>query len=95
MSRKAETSGMTVNLNIKPGLEARLVARARAIGLSLERFIENVLEREATASGTNGSHSLPGGDKAKAFRGWANSFPAELPVLSLEDVSRESVCRRD
>ena len=82
---------MTLNLNIKPGLEARLVARARAIGLSLERFIENVLEREASASGTNGSQPLTGGEKAKAFRAWASSFPADFPVLSLEDVSRESV----
>lgn len=86
---------MTVNLNMKPGIEARLVARARAIGLSLERFIENVLEREATASVTNGSPSLTGGEKAKAFRAWATSFPADLPALSLEDVSRESIYRRD
>jgi len=86
---------VTVNLNIKPGIEARLVARARAIGLSLERFIENVLEREATASVTNGSPSLTGGEKAKAFRSWAKSFPADLPVLSLEEVSRESIYRRD
>jgi hypothetical protein len=67
----------------------------RTIGLSLERFIENILEREATASSTNGSQSLTGGEKAKAFRAWANSFPADLPVLSLEGVSRESVYRRD
>jgi hypothetical protein len=86
---------MTVNLNIKPNLEARLVAQARTIGLSLERFIESVLEREAAASGTNGSQSMSGGEKAKAFRAWASSFPAALPVLSLEDVSRESVYRRD
>jgi len=86
---------MTVNLNMNPGIEARLVARARAIGLSLERFIETVLEREATASVTNGSRSLTGGEKAKAFRVWATSFPADLPALSLEDVSREGIHRRD
>jgi len=86
---------MTVNLNIKPGLEERLLARARAIGLPLEHFIENVLEREATAATTNGSPVLTGGEKAKAFRAWANSFPTDLPVLSLEDVSRESIYRRD
>lgn len=86
---------MAVTLNIKPGLEQRLAARARAIGLPLERFVEDVLEREATASGSNGSHSLTGPEKAQAFRAWANSFPADLPVLSLEDVSRESIYHRD
>jgi hypothetical protein len=85
---------MTVNLNIKPGLEQRLVARAQAIGLPLERFIENVLEREATAPTTNGSPLLTGGEKAKAFRAWANSFPADLPILSLEEVSRERIYER-
>jgi len=34
-------------------------------------------------------------EKAKAVRAWANSFPPDVPVLSLEDVSRESVYRRD
>ena len=86
---------MTVNLNIPPGLEARLVARAQAFGLPLETFIESVLEREATPSGTTGSTSMTGAEKAKAFRTWAGSFPADLPVLSLEDVSRESIYRRD
>ena len=86
---------MTVNSNIKPGLEARLAARVRSIGLSLESFIENVPEREAASSGTNGSQSLTGGEKARAFRTWVSSFPADLPILSLEDVSRESVYRRN
>jgi hypothetical protein len=86
---------MTITLELPPEAEARLVARARASGLSLERFIENVLERETPVSGANGSASLTGGEKAKAFRAWANSFPADLPVLSLEEVSRESIYRRD
>lgn len=78
---------MSVNLNIKPSLEEQLLVRARASGLSLERFIEQVLEREATASGATGGRSLTGAEKAKAFRAWASGFPADLPVLSLEDVS--------
>ncbi len=83
---------MTVNLNIRPGLEARLAARARTIGLSLEGFIESVLEREAAASGCQ---PLSGSERAQAFRAWANSFPADLPILSLDDVCRDSVYRRD
>jgi hypothetical protein len=86
---------MAVNLNITSGLEARLEARAQALGLSVESFIETVLEREAATSCTNGCSSMTGAEKAKAFRAWANSFPPDLPVLSLEDVSRESVYRRD
>jgi hypothetical protein len=86
---------MTLNLNIKPDLEARLVAEARAAGQPLERFIEDVLERQTATPCANGSQALTGSEKAKAFRKWANSFPAGLPVLSLEDVSRENIYRRD
>jgi hypothetical protein len=43
----------------------------------------------------NGAHSLTGAEKARAFRVWAKSFPSDLPVLSLEDVSRESIYRQD
>ena len=86
---------MTITLELPPEAEANLAARARAIGLSLEHFIETVLEREAAAASTNGSPSLTGGEKARAFRTWAKGFPADLPVLSLEDVSRENIYRRD
>lgn len=85
---------MTITLELRPEAEANLAARARATGLSLESFIESVLEREAAAAGTNGLPPLTGGEKAKAFRTWAKSFPTDLPVLSLEDVSRESIYRR-
>jgi hypothetical protein len=86
---------VTLHLNIKPSLEARLAARARATGQPLERFIEDVLERETTVPGANSPRALTGSEKARAFRTWANGFPAGLPVLSLEDVSRESIYRQD
>jgi hypothetical protein len=80
---------------MKLSLEARLAARARATGQTLERLIEDVVERETTVPGANGSRALTGSEKARAFRTWANCFPAGLPVLSLESVSRESIYRQD
>jgi hypothetical protein len=41
------------------------------------------------------AHSPVGVEKAKALRAWANSFPDDLPVLSLDDVSRENIYGRD
>ena len=86
---------MTVSLNIEPGLQQRLSARALTSGLPLDRFIEKVLEREAAPASLGAPDSLTGAEKARAFRAWANSFPADLPVLSLDDVNRESIYRRD
>jgi hypothetical protein len=88
-------ASITITLDLRPEAEANLAARARATGLSLESFIESVLECEAAVADTNGCPSLTGAEKAGAFRTWAKSFPADLPVLSLEDVSRESIYRRD
>ena len=80
---------------ISPDLEARLAAHARAVGMPVERFVEDVLEREAQSATVKAPHPLTGGEKAKAFRNWAGSFPADLPVLTLQDVSRENLYRRD
>ena len=88
---------MTVNVTIKPELEARLVARAQSAGQSLEIFIHRVLEREVTPTkAANGSKPLTGPEKAKAFRAWAKNFPTtNAPALSLDAVSRENIYQRD
>ena len=86
---------MTVSISIRPALEDRLAARARSTGQSLEDFIQAVLEREATLPGNNGSSELTGAEKARAFHEWTKSFPPNLPVLSLENVSREQIYQRD
>ena len=47
---------MTVGINIRPELEERLAVRDRFIGLSLENFVQDVLERETAIPETNGSY---------------------------------------
>jgi len=85
-----------VNVRIRPDVEARLAARAHCSGESLEGYIQRLLEREASASADrNPSHSMTGAQKAEAFRAWAKSFPANLPRLSLDDISREKIYERD
>lgn len=84
-----------MTIDIGPELEAKLAAHARAIGMPVQRFVEDILEREAGSATVNAPPLLTGSDKATAFRNWASSFPADLPVLTLQDVSRESLYRRD
>jgi hypothetical protein len=84
-----------MTIDIGPELEAKLAAHARAIGVPVQRFVEDVLEREARSSTTKAPQPLAGSEKAKALRNWASSFPADLPVLTLQDVSRENLYRRD
>ncbi len=86
---------MTLNIDIKPELEELLVARAHSHGQSLEAYIQDLLESEGGAPEANSSQSLNGLEKAAAFEAWAKSFPANLPILSLESIGRESVYQRD
>ena len=92
---------MTLSVDIKPELEERLLARALSHGQSLEVFIQHLLENEALDSQpspstqSNTAPALTGPEKAAAFEAWANSFPANLPILSLESVSREKIYQRD
>jgi hypothetical protein len=86
---------MAVSVNITPEVEAQLVARASSSGESLDAFLQRLLEREAAAPGGNCSPVSPGSQKARAFRAWAYSFPATMPVLSLESISRENMYRLD
>ncbi len=85
---------MTLTLEIPPETEANLTARAQAEGLALEQFLRNLLVREAAEPIPN-VPQMTGKEKAAALRAWANSFPPGLPVLSLEDMSREKMYERE
>jgi hypothetical protein len=87
---------MALNVQIKPDFEDRLSARVHSTGESLEALIHRLLERELTAqSDGNNLPVLTGAQKAEAFRQWAESFPPNMPLLSLGDISREKLYERD
>lgn len=95
---KAETTPMTVHVQIQPEVETRLLARARSTGESLELFIQRLLEREASSSAGLAAAATTdrnGSQRAEAFRAWAKSFSANMPQLALEDISRDKLYERD
>ena len=77
---------MTVTLNIKPELEAGLLAQAQAGGVTLEQYLLSIIEGSALLSPSPSSPS----ERAAAFKAWAASHkPA--PPLSDYAMSRESM----
>jgi hypothetical protein len=84
---------MTVQIEIRPELEIELAARARSNGQSLEDFIQHLLESEAGNKETRAQ--MTGPERAAAFRAWVKSFPPNLPVLSLAEMSREKMYEQD
>jgi len=81
---------MTVKLQLGPEVEAELTAQARARGLSLEAYLEQVLQersRVATVLSNGGA-----ADRAAAFEAWAHSRPL-TPPLPDEAIRRQSLVR--
>ena len=44
---------MTVTLNLKPEVEAGLLAEAQASGMTLEDYLQHLVEKELSAKGTS------------------------------------------
>ena len=82
---------MTVNLELKPEVEERIIAEAKARGLSVEDYIQRKLEGEPTAEDPN---SLPVEERLRRWNEWLHSHDyIKAPPLSDEAVSRESIYR--
>jgi hypothetical protein len=77
---------MIITLNLKPEVEAGLIAQARAKGMTLEEYLLSMVEGAALSS----SQTMPAEERASAFEAWsANHRPT--PALSDYAVSRESM----
>lgn len=79
---------MTVTLNLKPELEAGVLAQAQAASLSVEAYLEKVVEERLGVS--MAKHRLSAHEWTRQFEEWANSFP-EAPPIPDEALSRENL----
>ncbi|HJZ82923.1 MAG TPA: hypothetical protein VKD91_21330 [Pyrinomonadaceae bacterium] len=84
---------MTVTLDLKPEVEQRIAAEAKARGLSVETYILSVLEREATNGESSFALTATAPQWKKAFLEWVHTERPEHPPLSDEAISRDSIYR--
>jgi hypothetical protein len=82
-----KSSVMTVTLNLKPEVEAGLLAQAQANGMSLEEYLLSMVEGAALSATQK---TLLPEERAAAFEAWSVSHRA-TPDLSDYAVSRESM----
>lgn len=80
---------MTVTLNLKPEVEAGLLAEAQAAGMTLEGYLLHLVERELSAKGINQQPSEGSGMV------WENGLfiyrtGRFLPANVVEDAIRRS-----
>jgi len=78
---------MIVTLSLNPEVENSLLARARARGVSLDDYLQELITREA---GVVASTGTSGDEKARAFVQWARGH-RYTPPLSDEAISRATM----
>jgi hypothetical protein len=78
---------MTVTLNLKPELEAGLLAQARASGMTVEEYLLSVVEGAVLPM----THkALSAEERAAAFEAWSVGH-RPTPPLSDNAVSRDGI----
>jgi hypothetical protein len=82
---------MTVTLNLPPDKEAAFQAEAQARGLSLEQWILEIAERQVQPVSIAHLQKTDPEEWFRQFREWSDSHDPNIPVLSDEAMSRESI----
>jgi hypothetical protein len=84
---------MTVTLDLKPEIEERIKQKAAEKGLTVEAFIETVINANMNRQTRKTfAETASPEDWEKALKVWISNFPPH-PVLSDEAISRESIYR--
>jgi hypothetical protein len=85
---------MSIQIELKPEIEAELKALARKKGVPVNKYVQGILEQFAPTH--LAETSMTREDRAKAFQDWVANFPYRRnKPLSDDAISRESLYRRD
>jgi hypothetical protein len=80
---------MTVTLDLKPEVEARIVEQAASRGIPVEDFLESVIEE--SLNGEKGQYSYQTHEEWETALDEFADSPAFARAVSLIDDSRESI----
>jgi len=85
---------MSIQIELKPEIEAELKARAQRNGLPVGQYVQRILEQHVP--GQPVESAMTPEERAKAFQDWVDSFPYRRSApLSDDAISREGFYQRD
>jgi hypothetical protein len=85
---------MSIQIELKPEIEAELKTRARKNGLPVSQYVQHILEQHLP--GQPVQSALTPAERAKAFQDWVQNFPYRRTApLSDDAISREGMYRSD
>ena len=82
---------MTLTLELAPEKEAAFKAQAQACGLSLEQWMLAVATQHVPSESIAHLQKTNPAEWARNFDAWVDSHRQNIPVLSDEAMSRESI----
>jgi len=88
-AERVGVNDMSIQIELKPEIEAELKARAQKNGLSLTRYVQRILEQYVPGQPVESAMTTE--ERAKTFQDWAESFPSRHNTpLSDDAISREA-----
>jgi hypothetical protein len=82
---------MTLTLELPPEKEAAFKAKAQACGLTVEQWMLEVAAQHVPAASIAHLQKTNPAEWARHFDAWIDSHRRDIPVLSDEAMSRESI----
>jgi hypothetical protein len=82
---------MTVTIDLSEEQAAAFKAQAKNLGLTVEEWLRTLAEKAATPHSIVHLQRTDPGEWFRQFRAWADSHDPNLPVLSDDAMSRESI----
>jgi hypothetical protein len=85
---------VTIQIELKPEIEAEMKARALRTGLPLNQYLQHLLEQQVP--GQPAESVMTPEERATSFQNWAVNFPSNRTApLSDDAISREAFYRPD
>jgi hypothetical protein len=85
---------MSIQIELKPEVEAELKTRAQKDGLALSQYVQRILEQQVPV--VPSESTLTPEERARAFQDWAENFPQRRSTpLSDDAISREAIYQRE
>ncbi len=83
---------MQITIQLTPEIETRLIAQASAEGVTVECYLNSMIERNLAPEPEQPFFKTASTeDWVNEFTNWANSHSTEAPPLSDEAISRSSI----
>ena len=82
---------MHTMLEVEPEVASKIRARARERGVSVDVYLRELIDEKGTESET--SNGLNSQERVRLLREWASVLGTNIPLLSDDAISRESIYR--